>query len=222
MIIEALFGVLAMAATKSCNEIPQSHRESEAIVAMAGELFSDRPANSEFESAKIDKCAETNELKDGRRSRWEKTTLYGRFSDRSNIPDTRIHDAVTCVITLEAISGIPDGFNRRCYRTIETFLTFPGIHHDISVAEGSDLGAVRQYLGYLSRQVGSMVGDRVFTEEEFINISRVSVSSNSRVSHFYATYSVTEAHCKTLQFKATATGEAVYEFLEIERIGMVC
>ena len=222
MIIDALFAVLAMAAVESCATIPQSHKESEAIVSMAWELFSDKPASSEFDFVEVKNCTETVVLSDGREKHMEKTTFVGRFSDRSSIPDVRIHDAVACHIILYVISGIPDKSSHRCHRKIETFLTFPGIPHEIAVSEGSDLGAVRQYLGHLSRQVGSIVDGRIFTEDEFLNISDVRVTSNSRYSHFYATYSVNTSSCETESFNTKATGESTYEFLEIERRGLVC
>ncbi len=219
---EALIGIFAMAAMESCATIPQSHKESETIVSMAWELFSDKPTSSEFEFAEVKKCTETVDLRDGREKHREQTTFVGRFSDRSSIPDVRIHDAVSCNFILYVISGIPDESSQRCTRRIETFLTFPGIPHEITISERSDLGAVRQYLIHLSRQVGSIVGDRIFTEDEFRQISSVSISSNSRLSHFYAKYHVKGSRCTTQSLKAKATGESVYEFLEIERRTTMC
>ena len=222
MIIDALFGLLAMATVESCATIPQSHKESETIVSMAWELFSDKPTGSDFEFAEVKKCTETVVLNDGREKRMEKTTFDGHFSDRSNIPDARIHDAVSCNNIRYFISGVPNKSSHRCHRKIETFLTFSGIPHEISVSEGSDLAAVRQYLGHLSRQVGSIVGDRIFTEDEFVQISAVRVSSNSRLSRFHASYHVKGTECTSHGFKAEATGESTYEFMEIERSGTIC
>jgi len=222
VIIGALFGVLAMAAVEPCATIPQSHKEAETIVSMALELFSDKPTSSEFDFGEVKKSTKTVVLNDGRERRMEKTTFVGRFSDRSSIPDVRIHDAVSCNIILYVISGIPEKSSQRCHRKIETFLTFPGIPHEVEVSEGSDLGAVRQYLVHLSRQVGSIVGDRIFTEDEFLQISTVRVSSNSPYSYFYASFHVKGSKCTTQGFKAKATGESVYEFLEIERDGHIC
>ena len=222
MIIDALFGLLAMATVESCATIPLSHKESETIVSMAWELFSDKPKSSDFELTEVEKCTETVVLKDGREKHMEKTTFVGHFSDRSTIPDVRIHDAVSCHTIRYFISRIPDELSQRCTRRLQTFLTYPGIPHEIAVSEGSDLGAVRQYLGYLSRQVGSIIDGRVFTEDEFLNISDVRVTSNSRQSHFYATYLVNTSSCTTESLNSTATGQSVYEFLKIERRGLVC
>jgi hypothetical protein len=222
VIIEALFAVLSMAAVEPCNTIPISHKESEPIISKAWELFSDKPASSEFEFAEVTRCNETVVLNDGREKHIDKTTFVGRFSDRSSIPDVRIHDAVSCNIILYVISGIPDRSTQRCHRKIETFLTFSGIPHEITVSEGSDLGAVRQYLGHLSRQVGTIIDGRLFTEDEFRQISSVRVTSNSRRSHFYARYHVKGSKCTTASIESKATGESVFEFFEIERGGTVC
>ena len=222
MIIDSLFVVLAMAGAESCATIPQSHKDSETIVSMAWELFSDRPKSSEFEFAEVEKCTESVVLDDGREKYRDKTTFVGRFSDRSSIPDVRIHDAVSCNQISYLISGIPDESSQRCTRRVQTYLTYPGITKEISVSEGTDIDAVRQYLGYLSRQVGSIIDGRVFTEDEYLNISIVKVLSNKRLSHFHATYSVVTSSCKTERFKATATGDSVYEFQKIKREGLVC
>jgi hypothetical protein len=222
VIIDALFGLLAMAAVESCATIPQSHPEADVIVSLAWDLFSDKPTSSKFEIAEVNKCTETVVLSDGRERHMEKTTFVGRFSDRSSIPDVRIHDAVSCNLIRYVISGIPDKSTQRCHRDIETFLTFSEIPHEIAVSEGSDLGAIRQFLLHLSRQVGSIIDDRIFTEDEFRQISSVRMTSNSRQSHFYASYHVNGSKCTSASFNAKATGEAVLEFMGIERGGTVC
>ena len=213
---------MALAAVEDCKSISLAHEDAGEIVGMARDLFPDIPVNTTFETAAIERCTQTNVLDDGQQSHMEMITLVGQFRDRSDIPDVRTHDAVSCKIILYSRSGLPYSSRRSCNRKVNRFLTFSGIPHEISVPESSNLDAVRQYLRHLSRQVGSIVDGQIFTEDEFSSISRVRVGSNNRQSHFYATYSSDPSSCDVETFNTKASGDVVYEFMETKRSKSTC
>lgn len=219
LIASALFA--AMPTADSCTTTTYSEPEANELLVSVVEVLPARLRDSEFETLNIDKCERSFRDHRGRMLRVVELQLEAKFPNRSTVSDATIRDWIHCDLIRRVVFDEPQEYKKRCYRSVETLLSFNGIPGQIEVGEPEEhLDVARQYLIYLSRQVGSIVDGRLFSSEEFQKLSRVHVSGHSPRRHAYASYGLED--CRSNSIRATATGEDVLEFSDLKRRDTIC
>ena len=218
-ILSTAAGWLVMSIQLVCPPIPFSEGEAEEIAKLAREIVPTRLQTQEFEKSAVSKCAITAQLEGGVQRRVETVKYKGSFRDKSQVVDTSIREIVVCRVSVTSRNRAVIKIDRSCNLGIETRLVFDGIEQEIEIPEGVLVEDVRQFLTYLSRQIGSFVDGRVFTAKEFSQISSIMGNSSRSRKYISAVY---ESGCSSSWLKATATGDSVLEFSKLKRRGAIC
>jgi len=214
-----VFGLFAMSLQISCPPTAVATSERKEITVLARELVPAHLIDNDFERVEVSKCASSIVTADGKESTTETVSFDGRFSNTSDESDVTIQDKITCRMTVTHIAGRKRANSRNCVITVHTELAFGGISKPISVPEDVSVDDVRQFLRYLSRQVGTMIDGRIFTQSEFSDISSIMGSGVRERKHLSAVF---EEGCSSSWIEVIATGDQVLEFDKLERRGAIC
>lgn len=219
LIAAALFA--AISTPDACVSTAYPDAEANELLASVKEVLPARLRDTDFETLNIGKCRRTFQDHRGRMLQIVELQLDAKFQNRSTVPDATIRDLVHCTLVREAVFDEPQEFKKRCYRFVEILLSFNGIPAQVTVADSEEhIDFARQYLVYLSRQVGSVIDGELFSSEEFQRLSRIRISRYGSRRHAYASYNFGD--CRSNSIRATAMGENVLEFSDLERQNTVC
>jgi len=211
--------LLVMSLQISCPPMPVSDSDSGEVEILAREIVPDRLSAVSFEEIAVSKCATSFVSSENQEHRSETVSFIGYFPNKSQEADTVVRDTVLCRKTESFVEGGKRRIERNCSLIVETRLKYDGITEPIKIPQGIAVEDVRQFLSFLSRQVGTSVEGQVFTNREFSQISSIMGSTNRSRKHLSAVY---ESGCSSSWIKVTAVGDKVLEFGPLQRRSAIC
>ena len=219
VLITASIGWLAMSLQIACPAMPFTQAEAKQAALLAHEILPEHLQAQAIDDTKVSKCAISTQVNERMEQRIETVRYRALFRNRSQVPDTTVRDVVNCRMSVTTRNDTVIAIERGCSLGVETRLTFDGILQDVEIPDGVHVDDVRQFLTYLSRQVGSVIDGRVFTEKEYSHISKIMGNIFGDRKFLSAVY---ESGCTSSWIKVLATGESVLEFGKLGRRGAIC